>query len=138
MIEKLIVTTGAGREVLITWREYRLLVGTISAKLCAVSGHGTLTRLFVSPGNRRDGLGRALVRQGLLELRDAGCHRAFVLVNPGGMREESISFFEAVGFQAIEGSEFSPPLGSLVMMREIEPEGSGIYLLPAQQKGGLN
>jgi N-acetylglutamate synthase-like GNAT family acetyltransferase len=137
MIEKLIVTTGAGREVLVTWREYRSLVGTISAKLCAVSGHGTLTRLFVSPGNRRDGLGRALVRQGLLELRDAGCHRAFVLVNPGGMREESISFFESVGFQAIEGSEFSPPLGSLVLMREIEREGE-ILPVRSYQKGGSN
>lgn len=137
MIEKLVVTTGAGREVLITWREYRQLVGTISAKLCAVSGHGTLTRLFVSPGNRRDGLGRALVRQGLLELRDAGCHRAFVLINPGGMRDDSISFFEAVGFQEIEGSEFAPPLGSLVLMREIETEGE---ILPVReyQRGGLN
>ena len=135
MIEKLTVTTGAGREVLVTWREYRSLVGTISAKLCAVSGHGTLTRLFVSPGNRRDGLGRALVRQGLLELRDAGCHRAFVLVNPGGMREESIGFFEAVGFEPIDGSEFSPPLGSIVLMREIEREGE---ILPVRdyQKGG--
>jgi N-acetylglutamate synthase-like GNAT family acetyltransferase len=53
------------------------------------------------------------------------------------MREESISFFEAVGFQAIEGSEFSPPLGSLVMMREIEREGE---ILPVRdyQKGGSN
>jgi|TARA_R110002167_G_scaffold99115_1_gene260187 N-acetylglutamate synthase-like GNAT family acetyltransferase len=136
MIEKLTVTTGAGREVLITWREYQALVGTISAKLCAVSGHGTLTRLFVLPGWRRAGLGQALVRQGLLELRDAGCHRAFVLVNPQGMREEAVLFFDSVGFEAIEGSEFSPPLGSLVMMREIERDGE-ILPLRKLKRGGL-
>lgn len=137
MIEKLSVTTGAGREVLLTWREYRGMVGTLSAKLCAVSGHGTLIRLFVAAGGRRAGLGRALVRQGLLELRDAGCHRAFALVNPQGMRDEAILFFESVGFESIDGSEFSPPLGSLVMMREIDRDGD---ILPFRElkKGGLS
>lgn len=135
MIEQLLITTGAGREVLINWREYRELVGTISAKLCRVSGHGTLSRLFVAAGWRRDGIGRALVRAGLLELRNAGCHRAFVLIDPAGMRETAILFFKSVGFEEIEGSEFSPPLGSLVMMREIEQEGD-ILAFEQWKKGG--
>lgn len=132
MIENLLVTTGATREMLITWREYRELVGTISAKVCNASGHGTLCRLYVKSGWRGDGIGLCLVRAGLMELRDAGCHRCFVLIDPMGMREEAIRFFESVGFEAIEGSEFSPPLGSLVMMREIEQEGE---ILPFE-KGG--
>lgn len=135
MIESLLITTGLGREVLINWREYRELVGTVSVKLCRVSGHGTLARLFVAAGWRRDGIGRALVRAGLKELRDAGCHRAFVLIDPAGMRETAISFFDSVGFEGIEGSEFAPPLGSLVMMREIEQEGE-ILPFDKSKKGG--
>lgn len=117
------MNSSGGREVLINWREYRELVATVTAKLCRTSGHGTLCRLFVSSGWRRDGIGRALVKKGLIELREAGCHRCFVLLpnwEPGG---EAQAFFEAMGFAMIPGSEFEPPLGSLVMMREIEQEG---------------
>jgi|TARA_R110002167_G_scaffold4692_1_gene22195 N-acetylglutamate synthase-like GNAT family acetyltransferase len=121
--EVLPIVTAPGREVLITWREYRELVGTVSAKVCRVSGHGTICRLFVKAGWRRERGGSALVSQAVAELRAAGCHRCFVLLPALSQRDEVFSFFESCGFGRIPGSEFDPPVGSLVMMREIEGGG---------------
>jgi N-acetylglutamate synthase-like GNAT family acetyltransferase len=123
-IENIVVAAAGEREILLTWRDYgRGIDGTVSASVDRVSGLGTLRRLFVRAGKRRGGIGRALVRASLAELKAVGCHRVFVLLNPQDQREEVKAFFEAIGFKGIPGSEFDPPLGSIVMMGEIHGAG---------------
>ncbi len=119
-VETLVMSGSAGREMLITWREDRSLAGTCTVRVCRQTGHGSISRVYVRPGFRRDGLGSALIRAAKGELRAAGSHRCFVLLHPHEQRTEVRAFFEFHHFEVIPGSEFDPPLGSLVMMCELD------------------
>jgi N-acetylglutamate synthase-like GNAT family acetyltransferase len=61
---------------------------------------GRLRRLYVLPRCRRMGVGRSLVGYAL-----AGARNHFPIVRLRTLDEESARFFEAIGFQKIEGLE---------------------------------
>jgi N-acetylglutamate synthase-like GNAT family acetyltransferase len=64
------------------------------------SGTGRLRRLYVLPEVRRRGIGRVLV---LRVLEDAQDH--FARVNLRTLDDQSVLFFEALGFARLDGAE---------------------------------
>jgi len=62
------------------------LAGHILFTLCGISGSdiqaALLAPLAVAPGHQRQGIGTALIREGLQQLRSAGVDQVFVLGDP--------------------------------------------------------
>jgi len=74
------------------------LVGISLASLVA-SGSGHITQICVAPGWRGAGLGREMLRQSLVTLREAGCGNASLTVTASN--HEAILLYEQIGFVTV-------------------------------------
>ncbi|WP_421916640.1 GNAT family N-acetyltransferase [Mesorhizobium sp.] len=63
-------------------------------------GQGRVRHLFVSPGHRRNGLGRMLVETVIERAR-----QCFAILNTRAPKE-AFAFYEGLGFQRVVGEEF--------------------------------
>jgi len=71
------------------------LVGTLMA---GFDGHrGYINRLAVPPGERRSGIGQALMLEAERRLLERGCHKINLQIR--GTEPELVAFYESLGFK---------------------------------------
>jgi len=78
-----------------------------SGRLCGISltstvapGCGHITQICTSPAARGMGIGRQLLRQSLMALRDMGCHATTLTVTAAN--EDAVRLYERGGFRTIK------------------------------------
>ena len=127
MIEVLRVGDGMVRLSLFEWggrgKRSRILQGWVKIRWSEELGYGELVGIFVKPGVRRDGTGRALMFAAMNYFRREEIHRVFFALKP----EADLSlepFFKAMGFKDMEAQY----QGQRQFMREIPMVGEVLDL----------
>ena len=69
--------------------------------MAGYDGHrGWLSYLATSPGNRREGIGRALVAEAESRLTALGCPKVQLMVRAGN--EQVLGFYDALGYERVD------------------------------------
>jgi alkanesulfonate monooxygenase SsuD/methylene tetrahydromethanopterin reductase-like flavin-dependent oxidoreductase (luciferase family)/ribosomal protein S18 acetylase RimI-like enzyme len=111
------------RELFLVAMSGDVVVGTT---LAGYDGHrGWLYRVAVAPAMRRHGIGRALVREAELRLRQLGCPKINLQIE--GTNRDVVGFYEHLGYAVEDRVSMGKPMPEMPV-RASGPIDVGVYL----------